>query len=306
MTESRSSQGDVPSLSLIVATLGGWPGYARVFNTQRAAVEAVGGELIIIDGSDWPPPTQDLIGPHTTWISAPGEGVFQLRGHAYPVARGGIIAQSEDHCEFDPDWGEVVLRLHQEHPEAVVIGGVVENGSPNRMDDWAVFFIGHFRDMPGVGEAHRVPIAGLTNVSYKRSALNGLSPLGDTGVNEAMLQRSLAADGQILLIDDRLRVSHIQSQGVAGMIRISWHSARNQAGMRRERMTPRELVRLAASPVSPLVYMALIGSAVARQRYATRSFLVSSPMIMGLLAVRAIAEVVGYAAGPGDSARRFP
>lgn len=306
MRDSKPVEGDVPALSLIVATLGGWPGYAQVFDTQRTAVEAVGGELIIVDGSNQPAPAPERIGTSTTWISAPGEGVFQLRAHAYPIARAAIVAQTEDHCLVEPDWGEVILRLHREHPEAAVIGGVVENGTPFGIDDWAVFFISHFRDMPGVGEARPVPLAGLTNVSYKREALDGLERLGDTGINEAQHQRGLAARGEVLLIDDRMRVSHLQSKGVATMISISWHSARTQAGMRREKMNTGALVRLVAAPVSPLVYFALITNAVARQRYATRAFVTSIPMIFGLLALRAVAEIVGYATGPGDSARRFP
>jgi hypothetical protein len=76
--------------------------------------------------------------------------------------------------------------------------------------------------------------------------------------------------------------------------------------MRRRRFSPRELVRLAATPVSPLVYAALITGAVARQRYETRAYVRSAPMLAGLLAWRAVGELVGYALGPGDSARRFP
>jgi hypothetical protein len=306
MPERRTARRGEPPLSLVVATLDGWPGYSRIFRTHRGAVDAVGGEMIVVDGSDRPPPTAEQIGPRTTWIRAPGEGVFQLRARAYAVARGAIIAQTEDHCATGPGWGKTIVELHQEHPEAAVIGGVVENGSPRRMEDWAVFFIGHFRDMPGVGEGHRVPMAGLTNVSYKKSALDGLEPLGKSGINEAMHQRGLAARGEVVLIDDRLRVSHEQSQGITRMVAISWHSARTQAGMRRERMTPGAFIRLLAAPVSSIVYAALITNAVMRRRYAMRAYLASLPLVYGLLGLRAIGEIVGYAAGPGDSARRFP
>lgn len=306
MRESDGPEGDVPPLSLIVATNAGWPEYSAVFRTQRAAIDAVGGEMIVADGSDKPAPPQDQIGARTTWIKAPGEGVLQLRRHAYPLARGPIIGQTEDHCVLGADWGTTALALHAEHPEAAVIGGVVENGSPKRPEDWAVFFVGHFRDMPGVGRARRVPIVGLTNVTYKRHALDDLDLTREFGVNEAVHQRMLAARGETLLIDDRLRVSHIQSQGLAGMLRISWHSARTQAGMRREHMTPSAVVRLLAAPLSPIVYGALITSAVARQRYEPRAFVSCLPVLVGLLGLRAIGEIVGYAAGMGDSARRFP
>jgi hypothetical protein len=107
-------------------------------------------------------------------------------------------------------------------------------------------------------------------------------------------------------MDDRLTVSHIQSRGLAGMVDISWHSARAAAGTRRQRITPFEVLRMLAAPVSPLVYAALIASAVARRRYAPLAFVASSPLLMGFLGVRAVAEIVGYVAGPGDSLRGFP
>jgi hypothetical protein len=306
MMETRTEHVASLPLSLVVATLKGYPGYAEMFRTQRAAVEAVGGEMIVVDGSDLPAPDPADIGPNTTWISAPGEGVFRLRARAYPVARGAIIGLTEDHCEFRADWGGVVLALHDEHPEAAVIGGVCANGSTSSLVDWAVFFISHFRDMPGVGTARRVAFAGLGNVSYKRTALNGLPRLTDGSVNEGAHQRALAADGAILLVDDRLKVIHYQSQGLAGMLKISWHSARTQAGLRREQMNRSAAARLLAAPLSPVVFVTLISAAVARQRYGTREFVASIPVMIGMLGLRAIAEVVGYAAGAGDSSRRFP
>jgi len=294
-----------PALSLVVATTAGWPDYRPLFEGHRVAVEAVDGEVIVADGSGRAAPAPDEIGPHATWLAAPGEGVFQLRALAYPRARAAIVAVTEDHCVLGPEWGRTLLGLHAEHPDAAVIGGVVENASRRRLDDWAVFFIGHFRDMPGVGRAQRVALAGLTNVSYKRRALEGMTPIGDMGVNEAFHQRALAASGEILLIDDRLRVEHVQSPGLRGMVMLMWHSARTTAAMRRRRMSSAAMLRLVAAPVSPLVFGALIASAVVRRRYAPLPFLVSSPAILGFLSVRAVAEVVGYLAGPGDSMRRF-
>lgn len=294
-----------PPLSLVVATIQGWPGYREMFAIQRRAVDSVGGEMIVVDGSHNPAPSPVQVGPMTTWISAPGEGIFQLRARAYAVARAPIVAQTEDHCAVDDEWARTAIELHSEFPDAAVIGGVVENGAPERIDDWAVFFIGHFRDMPGVGRGRRVPMAGLTNVTYKRGALEGMDQIGDLGVNEAMHQRALSAQGQQVLIDDRLRVLHIQSLGLGKMTSVAWHAARSAAAMRRQRWTPWTLIRALATPLSPYVYVALITSAVARQRYATRAFVSSAPAVFALLGVRAAAEIVGYLAGAGDSTRRF-
>jgi len=136
-----------PALSLIVATTHGWPHYRAVFLTHRAAVDAVGGELIVADSSGNPAPPAAEVGPNVTWISAPGDGVFQLRARAYPVARAAIVAHTEDHCVVAADWATTALDLHRQYPDAAVIGAVVENGSKERLNDWANFFVGHLWDM---------------------------------------------------------------------------------------------------------------------------------------------------------------
>ena len=294
-----------PALSLIVATTHGWPDYRAVFLTHRAAVEAVGGELIVADSSGNSPPPAGDVGPAVTWLSAPGEGVFQLRTRSYPLTRAPIIAHTEDHCVLDPDWARTALELHRQYPDAAVIGAVIENGSQEQLNDWANFFVGHVWDMPGVGEGRQVSSAGLTCVTYKRRAIEGMTSVGELGVNEAYHQRLLTKRGEQVLMDDRLRCVHVQSGGVRRAVARTWHSARAGAAMRRERISPRSLVRIALTPVLPIVYSVAIARSVAQRRYHPGRAVASAPYIVGFLGVRAVAEVVGYVAGVGDSASRF-
>ena len=302
---SSSAPAAQPALSLIVATTHGWPDYRPVFLTHRAAVDAVGGELIVADSSGNPAPPPAEVGPNVTWISAPGEGVFELRTRAYPVARAAIVAHTEDHCVLDPEWAKVALELHRQYADAAVIGAVIENGSQEQLNDWANFFVGHVWDMPGVGEAHRVESAGLTCVTYKRRAIEGMTSVGGMGINEAFHQRALTKAGETILMDDRLRCVHVQSGGVRRAVARTWHAARAGAAMRRARLSPRMLLRIALTPVLPIVYTAAIARSVAQRRYHPWRALASAPYIVGFLGVRAVAEVVGYVAGIGDSGNRF-
>jgi hypothetical protein len=294
-----------PALSLIVATTHGWPDYRTVFLTHRAAVDAVDGELIVADGSGNPPPPAEEIGPNVTWLSAPGDGVFQLRPRAYPVTRAPIVAHTEDHCVLAADWGKKALELHRQYPDAAVIGAVVENGSPERLDDWANFFVGHVWDMPGVGKARQVSSCGMTCTTYKRRALEGMSAVGTLGVNEVYHQRILSQRGEQVLIDDRLRCIHVQSKGLRAIVSITWHAARAAGAMRRARLTPRTALRICLTPVLPVVYSVAIARSVAQRRYHPVRAVASAPFIVGFLCVRSVAEVVGYLAGAGDSASKF-
>jgi hypothetical protein len=305
MSAALTSTVAAPTLSLIVATTHGWDDYRRIFMTQRAAIEAAGGELIVGDSSGHPPPTTADVGPAVTWISAPGDGVFQLRTRAYPVARAPIVAHTEDHCVLDQDWAKTALELHRQYPDAAVIGAVVENGSTDALNDWANFFVGHVWDMPSVGQGRQVGAAGLTCVTYKRHAIEGMTSVGDMGVNEAYHQLELSKRGEKVLMDDRLRCSHVQSGGVKRAVKRTWHAARAGAAMRREKLTPRQAVRIALTPVLPIWYSAAIARQVIARRYHRRDALASAPYIVGFLGIRAVAEVVGYVAGMGDSGNRF-
>jgi len=75
--------------------------------------------------------------------------------------------------------------------------------------------------------------------------------------------------------------------------------------MRRAKLSPRMALRVALTPVLPIVYSAAIARSVAQRRYHPGRAIAAAPYIVGFLGVRAVAEVVGYVAGIGDSARKF-
>lgn len=295
-----------PPLSLVVATVQGWPGYAPMFRTHLAAVRAVGGELLVADGSGRPAPGPEETGPEVTWISQPGEGVFELRRHAYARATGAILAITEDHCALPPDWGPNVLEVHAEQPDAAIIGGAVENGARDTDLDWALFYVSHFRDMPSVGRAVRVPFAGITIATYKGWVTAELARLEALGMNEAGHQRRLAAQGHVLLMDDRIRVTHVQSASWRRALSITWHATRSSGATRRRHPGVGGILRFLASPVLPFVFLGLMVREGRRRRYEPDWFRSSLPASFALLCVRTAGDAVGFAFGPGDSRNRFP
>jgi hypothetical protein len=291
-----------PVLSVVVPTRLGWPGYEPVFRHHRREVEAVGGELLVIDGSDRPAPPPEAIGPNTRWIEAPGESVLALRAVGYPLATGLIVAVSEDHTSVPQGWAGAILECHREHPEAAAIGGAVTNGSTRSYPEWAAFLCGHDREMPPLGRARRVTVIGVTNVSYKRAVLARLKPLKGIGVNDAVFQRDLARDGAILLVDDRIACVHEQAMTFGQATYLLFQSGRMGAGGRRQRMSMREAARILITPAAPLILTARLGLWLALRGHHRLRYLAELPMILWLFGARSVGELVGYAAGPGASA----
>ncbi|MGH7634588.1 MAG: hypothetical protein ACRENC_12710, partial [Gemmatimonadaceae bacterium] len=213
-----------PRLSVVVPTRTGWPRYEPYFVHHRREVESVGAELLVLDGTNLPPPSPDLIGPNVRWISKPGESVMRLRALGYPEARGAIVAVSEDHVRVPVGWAAAILECHAEHPEAAAIGGAVDNGVSRSYVEWADFFCGHDREIPPLGRAQRVGLIGLSNVSYKRGVLEQLKPLAGIGVNDAVFQRELARAGATLLVDDRIGCEHEQDINFQNATRVLYHA----------------------------------------------------------------------------------
>jgi len=285
---------------IVVGTIQGWPAIRANVASFQIAAEAVGGELIVEDGSGRPSPPPDEIGARTVWLSEPGRSVFQLRRLGYGRARGGIVAITEDHCFVPDDWGLRILRAHTEHPEASVIGGAVENAATGNLIDWASFFVVQAAFMPPIGSGPTRRLAGAVNVSYKPRALEALADHEGMGAMDVLHQAMLRERGEALWADDRIRVSHHQSLGVRATTAIHFHAGRTMSGFRRQHMTPYQWLRAGGSFAVPIARLARILVIGARKGYIGQ-LLPSLPWVAWLLYSQACGQFLGYAFGPGDS-----
>jgi hypothetical protein len=291
-------------ISVLLATIRGWPDIEPALAALRGPVREAGGEIIVADGSDAPEPTAEQRGAGVRWIRRQGASVFQLRGHAYREARGDVVAITEDHCVPHHDWIPAILEAHREHPEAAVIGGAIENGTPDTIVDWASFFITQGPFLAPLGDPATAPIAGQANVSYKRRALEGLTD-DDLGAMELLHNRRLRERGASLLGDERIVVDHYQSIGLRETSLIHFHNGRAIAGFRRRRMGPQEWLNVGGATLQPYVRTAWITRAVAAKGRYLRQLATSLPLVVWLQFCHAAGAFIGYTLGPGDSARRL-
>jgi len=293
--------GAIP-LSVIVATRQGWPTIAPCIEALVDQVRDAGGELLVVDASGRDAPD---MGPPVRWLSQPiSKSVFQLRQTAYREARGAIVAQTEDHCRVGPGWCDWIVRRHREHPEAIAIGGAVDNGTRDHLIDWAAFFVTQipFAAPLANGPANR--ITGPANLSYKRAAVERMPDHGSFGTIELFDSADLRRDGETLLLDDSHPVKHDQSIGFGPTTAIEFHNGRAIGGFRRETAGP-DWLRIAAFPVL-LPYRAVRTVRIALTKRVPRATLAASlPLIVWLQYCAGAGELLGYARGPGDSPRHL-
>jgi Glycosyl transferase family 2 len=294
-----------PNASVLIATIQGWPDARIPIDALRDQVARLGAEIVVVDGSGRPPPSVQDVGPDVVWLSKPGESVFQMRGAAYATCRGEIIAVTEDHCAPASDWLDRILAAHARHPEAIAIGGVVENGTTDHLIDWATFMVtqGPFIGPVPYGPADR--IAGAATVSYKRAILERLPEHGELGAIELFDTAEMRRPGETLVNDDSIRVRHHQSMGVGGTTASQFHNGRTIAGFRRQHMTSGDWLRIVGFPVLPL-YRTVRTVRIAWGKWVPRSVIVTTlPLMAYLHYAQAAGEVLGYIGGPGSSPRRL-
>jgi hypothetical protein len=289
-----------PPLSVVFATRCRWSEIAAFLDVIEDQVRAVGGELLVVDGRSaaLPNETEDA----ASWIHAPGSDVFELRALGAARARGEVVAYTEDHCEVAPDWCERILTAHRDHPDASVVAGAVLNGSEGRMIDRANFVLAHASNLPPLRDVPREWASSGANVSFKREVLPADTP--GRGWLDFVVPAEAIAGGRFV-VDDRIRVRHVQSYGVVGTVANWYHSGRCLAVLTAG-LTPS--VRRASLALTGLALpYSLLRRAfrVARSKPSGRqAYRLIAPMVV-LAFGAATGFVMGVLAGPGNSLQRL-
>jgi hypothetical protein len=286
-------------LSIVVPTTDGWPAVTEKLTSVRAAARHVNAELVVVDGSGNEPPADPPAGER--WISSPGGSVFQLRLAGYRAAGGDVVAATEDHCIVPLDWGEAILRAHDEWPDAAVVVGAVTNASTDRAIEHAHFLVNLVAFTPPLPSGlHDGPICHV-NLSYKRDALCGLDDNGGLGVADFLHAARLRRAGRRVYVDGRILTSHVQPVRALRSVTLQFHAARCVAAFQHRSMGPVQWLRVAAAPLSPVVRIARIARSCTAKGLRPE-FNASAGWILLLMYAQAVGKLVGHVAGAGNSA----
>jgi hypothetical protein len=202
-----------------------------------------------------------------------------------------------------PDWGERLLAAFAASPEAMAIGGSVENGSTGSVTDWASFFVVQARVAAPIPSGPVSFLSGAVNVAYRAEALAEVDGHGGLGSLDGLQQRDIRRRGGLLVADDTIRVAHDQSETLSTFTALHFHAARTFAGFLRADMDPEAWFRFLAVGLIP--YLRLTRSVVLLERRGHGLMLRRAlPKMLWLLHVQAAGHLLGFVTGAGDSPRR--
>jgi hypothetical protein len=282
-------------LTVVLAAMHDSPELRSCIAVLEPQLERAGGEMLVVDGS----PGGELAAIAATAL--PGGDVFALRAAGARIARGRVVAFTEDHCTPADDWCERLLAVHDRHPHTVGVGGAIVNGATTTLMDWANFLAVFAPFLPPLRSTggRAFPVA---NVSVKREVLDEheLPP----GRLELEIVPHLHRVGHMVLAPD-VQVAHVQSHGRWRTLLAHFDNGRASASLPRRSPPLRE--RLTRTGHALLLPLRLLPATIARglrHRPSRVPTLVTAPLVAGLFACHSAGEVTGLIAGPGRSPAR--
>ena len=292
--------GDEPQLSVVVASVNGFPYLAECLDSLRERCPEA--EIVVADCTDretrrevrrlWP--AVKLLGfEEPTSIPA-------LRAAGVAASSAPYVALIEDHCVVRNGWGEALLAGHRSGYS--VVGGPIRNGA-KRTRAWAAFLFEYSTYMEPLGRGEVSDLPGM-NVSYDRRAIEAIGDLLRAAKWESWLHARLRDRGFVLYATPEATLDHVKDFRVGEFLSQRFHYARAYAAMRNDDLGLKRVAYAVCSPaIVPLVY-GRIARNVQRRRRHRRELLLATPLLVLYLIATAVGEALGYVAGGGRSLLR--
>ena len=221
-------------ISVIIPSVNGLPVIAECLSALENQECNFDFEVIVVDRTQ--DETKDYICkhfPHVNLIKLTSpRSIPEMREIAISESQGEFLAIIEDHCIAPQNWLAQIADAHESGYE--VITGPVENGSRDRLIDWAVFLCEYSSFMPPVMNGEANFIAG-NNCSYKHSIINQIDKSLIKNYWEYFLQAELKHRQVKFLSVSSLIINHKKEFGFFYFLSQRFHYSRSFAAMRKKK-----------------------------------------------------------------------
>lgn len=295
-----------PDVSVVIASVNGLPYPLRCLEALADQDGDVVAEVIVADCTG--PATVAAIHDRYPTVRVLSfedrRSVPWLRATGIQAATGRLVAVTEDHCVPRRDWLTAIIAAARRTGWSAV-GGGVENGSVDRLVDWAVYFCEYHALMAPVAGGPSSTIPGM-NVAYDMDRLTDLREVFGEGLWENFLHDHIRAGGHTIGLDPSMIVDHCKRFTIKMFAAERFAYSRAFAGRRVQDQSLGQRLTWAAKSflVAPLV-MARITRVVLERRRHVGWYVRSLPLVALFSVVGAAGEFMGYLTGPGDSLVRI-
>jgi hypothetical protein len=290
----------IPRISVVIASVSGVSCIQECLEKLEVLPERQEIEVLVLDRRT--DGTAEMIFrrfPKVTVLSGlHGKSIPELRWIGMRKARANLIAVIEDHCMVPSHWATEILQFA--NSPYGVIGGPVENGSRDRLTDWAYFLAEYGTCMPPLadGESNGVP---GNNAVYRREIL----PLSESSwgsVWECFLQQELSRRKVRMYLHGGMTLYHKKSFRLDKMLVQRFLYSRSFAAMKAQYMPVMwRLIYALLSAALPAVLLWRMTRSLVSKRRNLKEFIAGLPIIALFLLSWGSGEMAGYLAGGGDS-----
>lgn len=292
-----------PEISVVIASVNGFESLGECLeNLEREIADFPAAEILVYDRclDDTAARAEARFPFATIRHFGSAFSVPKLRGLAMAEAKGAIVVVIEDHCMVAEGWLRTIDFACRESADCGVIGGAVENGSPERLMDRAVFLCEYsFSMLPLI----RGVADGVTgnNVCYRREVLVGQDRRLLEDRWEYFLHQKLREDGVRFFCAPEIVVYHRKEFGFGYFMAQRFHYSRSFSAMRAVEMSlPRRIVQAAATPLLPLLILRRMASQ-SSEKGQLGEFVRCLPLLLLFMVSYAVGEAAGSLLGAGKS-----
>lgn len=280
-----------PAVSVVVPTYAR-PDRLRACLAALAALDTPAGgfETIVVDDGS-PVPAEAIAGPFRASLDLrvlrqANAGPAAARNAGAAVARGALLAFTDDDCAPDPAWATVLVAATARHPGALLGGRTVNALSGNSYAEASGLLL-DFLGAYFAPETGRVPLVPSNNLAVPAEAFRALGGFDAGFALAAGEDRDLCARwhevGYPVALVPGAVVRHAHEMGLAGFVRQ--HVAYGRGAFDYHRRRPAR--RLRPEPVA--FYAGLVGYPLRRARVPR------SVWLSALMALSQVANAAGYA-----------
>jgi hypothetical protein len=297
-----------PSLSVVLVTADCFEVIRKTVGHLRDQASAGRLEVVVVA------PSREVLGPIERDLDGFGGHqiveVGEIRSLAMARAEGvrravaPVVVLAEDHCYPEPGWAEALIEAHR-GPWAAV-GPEVRNANPASVVSWIELFINYGPWIEPGGARVAADLPG-NNSSYKRELLLAYGPeLGPRLEVPHYLHRDLRTRGYRLYLEPAAKVRHLNVTLPSAFFQEHFYLGRRFAAGRAETWSRARRLLYATVGVPWILLQYSRGDLREIWRTSLRGRLLSRglPVLLGSLVARGLGEVLGFAAGFGDSKKR--
>ena len=230
------------------------------------------------------------------------DDLARARAAGVRAARAPIVVFAETHSFPQPGWADALLEAF-DGSDRVAVGPAVVNANPGTLRSWVALFMDYGPWLEPIDEREDCDLPGHNSAFRRDTLLARGDGLAQALRSDMLLASELRQTGHRVRLEPRARTAHVNVTRPA-----SWPVERIGAGRvfaaARAASWPRRrrAAFAVAAPLIPLVRLPRVLADVRRTRPGGAPGPRVLPLLLAGLALSALGEALGYAAGAGRSA----